>query len=100
MSLLGKLSWLSYVTRPDLKFDVYTFSRKNKSPTVQDLMDLNGVVSKLKQVKCVRFPRLMLKNLRIVVFADASFGNLDDKVQSSRGYVIFLSSEDRVCCLT
>ena len=100
LSLLGKLSWLSYVTRPDLKFDVYTFSRKNKSPTVQDLMDLNGVVSKLKQVKCVRFPRLMLKNLRIVVFADASFGNLDDKVQSSRGYVIFLSSEDRVCCLT
>ena len=100
LSLLGKLSWLSYVTRPDLKFDVYTFSRKNKSPTVQDLLDLNGVVSKLKQVKYVRFPRLQLKNLRIVVFADASFGNLDDKVCSSRGYVIFLSSEDRVCCLT
>ena len=26
LSLLGKLSWLSYMTRSDLKFDVYTFA--------------------------------------------------------------------------
>ena len=101
LSLLGKLSWLSYITRPDLKFDVYTFARKNKSPTVQDLLDLNGAVSKVYQRKKVRFPRLDMKNkVKIVVFADASFGNLDEKVNSSRGYVIFLSAGENACCLT
>ena len=101
LSLLGKLSWLSYMTRPDLKFDVYTFARKNKTPCVQDLLDLNGVVSKVYQKKRVRFPRLDLKKkVKMVVFADASFGNLDNKINSSRGYVIFLSTGTEAGCLT
>ena len=41
-SLLGKISWLSYVSRPDLKWDVYNYSRKNKNPTVKDL-DQGGI---------------------------------------------------------
>ncbi|KAL5272394.1 hypothetical protein ACHWQZ_G000556 [Mnemiopsis leidyi] len=101
LSLLGKLSWLSYMTRPDLKFDVYTFARKNKTPCVQDLLDLNGVVTKVYQKKRVRFPRLDLKQkVKMVVFADASFGNLDNKINSSRGYVIFLSTGTEAGCLT
>ena len=68
---------------------------------MQDLLDLNGVVSKVYQRKKVRFPRLDMKNkVKIVVFADASFGNLDEKVNSSRGYVIFLSAGENACCLT
>ncbi|KAL5256913.1 hypothetical protein ACHWQZ_G011996, partial [Mnemiopsis leidyi] len=57
-------------------------------------LDLNaGVVTKVYQKKRVRFSRLDLKQkVKMVVFADASFGNLDNKINSSRGYVIFLST--------
>ena len=41
LSLLGKISWLAQITRPDLKYDVYQYARHNKNPTVQNLMDLN-----------------------------------------------------------
>ena len=101
LSLLGKLSWLSYITRPDLKFDVYEYSKFNKSPTIQNLADLNGIVSKLNKKKCLRFPKLNLKEpLTLVVYSDASFANLDNKVNSGRGYVIFLVSEENACVLT
>lgn len=100
LSLLGKLSWLSHITRPDLKYDVYHFSRKNKSAVVQDLMDLNGVVSKLNEKKRIRFPKMDLQGgVKLVVHTDASFGNLDNKVNSCRGYVVFLSSGDKASIL-
>ena len=101
LSLLGKLSWLAQITRPDLKWDVYYQSRQNKSPTVQHLLDLNKVVSKLNTKKRVRYPKLDLKEggLKIVVYSDASLGNLDGKINSSRGYVVFLCSGQRACCL-
>ena len=101
LSLLGKLSWLSYITRPDLKFDVYVFSKCNKAPTIQNLHDLNGIVAKLNIKKGIRFLRLNLKEpLSIIVYTDASFGNLDNRINSGRGYVIFLISEDNACVLT
>ena len=75
LSLLGKLSWLSYISRPDLKWDVYNMSRLNKSPTVKDLLDLNKVVTKLNVKKRIRLPKLDLKSgLQIIVHSDASFG--------------------------
>ena len=99
-SLQGKLSWLSNITRPDLKFDVYTASRKNQNPTVGDLKSLNKVVSKLNTQKSIKFPCLNLgAGTKLVVHSDASFGNLDDKVNSGRGYVIFLCQDNKACVL-
>ena len=101
LSLLGKLAWLSYISRPDLKWDVYNSSRHNKNPTIGDLQELNKVVSKLNVRKRIRLTKLDLKKaLKIVVYSDASFGNLDNKVNSSRGYIIFLCCEEQACCLT
>lgn len=100
LSLLGKLSWLSNVTRPDLKWDVYFYSRKNGTPTISDMIGLNGIVSKLNEKKHIRFPKLQLKDgLKIIVHSDASFSNLDQKVNSGRGYIIFLCSEDQAAVL-
>ena len=69
---------------------------------MKDLLELNKVVSKLNVAKRIRFPKLDLKQgqLKIVVYSDASFGNLDNKVNSSRGYIIFLYSDKKACCLT
>ena len=101
LSLLGKISWLAQITRPDLKYDVYQYAKHNKSATVQNLLDLNGVVSKVfKQHRSMRF--LMLdkkKPWKIVVYADASFANID-KVDSARGYIVLLCDGDNACILT
>ena len=100
LSLLGKISWLSYISRPDLKWDVYNQSKKNKSPTVSDMLELNKVVSKLNVKKRIRYPRLDVKDgVKMLMFGDGSFGNLNNKVDSSRGYIIFLCSGSNSCCL-
>ena len=41
-----------------------------------------------------------MTDLKLVVFSDASFGNIDDKVNSSRGYVVFLHSGTKASVLT
>ena len=102
LSLLGKISWLAQITRPELKFDVYLASKCNKSPTVQNLLDLNSVVTKAKKLhRRMLFTRLDgSKNWKLAVFADASFANLDGKVNSARGYLVLLCDGDHGCVLT
>ena len=102
LSLLGKISWLAQITRPDLKFDVYQYAKHNKSTTVQNLLDLNGVVSKANnQQKSMYFNKLdKSKPWKIAVYADASFANLDNKVNSARGYIVLLGDGQRACILT
>ena len=92
-SLLGKLNWIACQTRPDIKFDVLERSLFSKHPTVQDLLNLNKIVKKLHEVECKIFlPRLdESKELKLVVYSDASHANLADGVSSGRGHVIFLS---------
>lgn len=100
-SLLGKLQWIAGISRPDIKFDVFCSSRVGKDATVRNLIDLNKIVTKLRTEKFIMFPKLDLKeNLSILVYSDASFKNLDNKVNSGRGYVIFLITGEVVCCLT
>ena len=102
LSLLGKISWLAQMTRPDLKYDVYHYSRHNKNTTVQNQLDLNGIVSKVyNQHQSMRFPKLNIKKpWKLVVYADASFGNLDNKVNSARGYIVLLCDGEHACILT
>ena len=83
-----------------MKFDVHIAAKKNKSPNVQDVLELNKMVSKVRLQKRIRFPKLDLTdNLKIAVYSDASFANLDDKVNSARGYVMFLHAGNKACVL-
>lgn len=102
LSLLGKISWLAQITRPDLKFDVYQYARHNKNTTIQNLLDLNGVVSKVyNQQRSMCFKKLdKNKPWKLAVYADASFANLDNKVNSARGYIVLLCDGERACILT
>ena len=96
-SLLGKLNWLSCNSRPDLKFDVFWFSLFGKNPTVQQLVKLNSVASRVgKGPICIVFPKLNSKQLRLVMYSDASLGNLEDKVKSCKAYILFLADDE--CC--
>ena len=100
-SLLGKLQWIAGVSRPDIKFDVYLCSRVGKTPKIRNLLELNKIVSRVSsEEKYIVYPKLDLKSkLRLLVYCDASFKNLDSKVNSGRGYVIFLNSGPQVCVL-
>ena len=100
-SLLGKLNWLSCNTRPDLKFDVFYFSQYNKHPLIKHLNELNSVAKRVHKSQVnILFPRLDIKKLRMLVYSDASLGNLDDKLKSCKAYIVFLADDTRACPLT
>ena len=46
--------------RPDLKWDVYFYARKNSNLTISDMLGLNGIVAKLNEKKHIRFHKLSL----------------------------------------
>ena len=101
-SLLGQLSWVANQTRPDLKFSVLEASLFSKHPTVEDLLNLNKAVKKLQDYECKLFlPKLdREKELKIIVFSDASHANLADKCSSGRGHVTFLSDSVNSCVIS
>ena len=89
-SLLGTLQWIAGISRPDIKFDVFTSSRVGEDATVRNLIDLNKIVTKLRTEKFILFPKLNLKeHVTILVYSDASFKNLDNKVNSANCLLIF-----------
>ena len=98
--LLGRINWLSHQSRPDLAFDAFSASLASQSPTVQDVKLLNKVVSKVDNgLNNIFYPRLDETSLRIVVFGDASYANLKDKVSSGEGYLVFLADKRGNSCL-
>ena len=96
-SLVGKLNWLSCNTRPDIKFDVFLLSSA-KSPTVETLKSIKKVLRKMKKgPQYIKFPKLDVSKLEILVYTDAAFGNIDERVKSSKAFVIFISDGENVC---
>lgn len=71
-----------------------------KDPTVDNVIKGNKVLKKLKMDECsVRFPCLGdPTKLKLVIFSDASHGNLPDGYSSAGGFIIFLVGEDCKCC--
>ena len=95
--LLGKLLWLSSQTRPDLSYDTLEHSTFGKAPRIKDLLSLNKVVKRVVDGPHVlRFHGMNLEkdNLQIVTFSDASLGNLPNKEDSGRGFLVFLTNGD------
>ena len=68
------------MTRPDLSYDMNVLSSKVSKATQKTLKELNRILAKTKESRSkIRFVRLGdIKNLRIKVFADASFCNQDN----------------------
>lgn len=101
--VLGKLQWITSQTRPDLRFRVLECSIKAAKPLVQDLINLNKVVNKLqKRTVVIMFPSFSndVSKLMIYAYADASLNNLPDSVSSTRGFAIFLVSEQNAAIIS
>jgi len=97
--LLGKLQWITSQSRPDLRFRTLECSIKAAKPLVRDLQNINSVVKKLKQrTVTIMYPSFSkdTSKLMIYAYADASLNNLPGKTASTRGYAIFIVSDQNV----
>ena len=91
-SILGSLSWIQGVTRPDIGYAVNLLSRFQARPTEQTLQLLNRL---LTYAKC-NSAFLPLNTMSVsevtsvVIHADASHGATLDEHRATNGYVVFL----------
>ena len=93
-SKVGQILWTSRQCRPDVMFDACQLASNMKDGKVEHLLDVNKVIRKLKSENVVlKFQYLGPGPLKLLVFTDASFGNLNDG-GTQGGYIIFLANED------
>jgi hypothetical protein len=92
-----KLMWLVH-SRPDVAYSSATAAQVTgeqwDSSRGNSIKRLNATVKRLhnSREESMFFPRLDLNTLRILVYADASFGNNED-LSSQMGYVVFLTDD-------
>lgn len=94
-SIIGKLNWVTTQTRPDLSFEVSRLASKVNKAKVHNIVEINKVVKKAKSEEVVlRFPKLKnIKECKIIVYSDASFGNAE--AGGSQGaHLIFLADSE------
>ena len=89
--IVGQLNWASNISRPDMAYTACELSTQQAKPKVEDLLRANKAMKELKQQNVViRYSPLKLDKLKLVVFSDASYGNLRNG-GSQGGFIIFLS---------
>ena len=97
--MVGAINWTVRATRPDLAFEMMEASTKMQGGTVADLKAARKTLVKLKDVAKVRVANLKnFEETEIWAFTDASFGNLNDGVDSAKGYIIFLVNPNTGDC--
>ena len=96
---VGQLNWAAQHTRPDLVFEVLELSMKLTKPCVQDYARAIKALRKLQSCDVgVFIPNLGdFGNWKLIVFTDAAFANLFDKVSSASGYIVFLVDSNLNC---
>lgn len=95
-SKIGQLLWISGQTRPDIAFDVSCLASAINGASAQNLLEANRIVTKVKSTDLtLNFFRLK-EPLSIVMYSDASFGNLPDG-GSQGGQIILLVGVDGRC---
>ena len=89
-SVIGQLSWIGNQTRPDISANVCQLSSNLKSATKSDVTFANKTIRKTRVDKLsLKFPKLNLQNLQLVVHSDASHNNLRNG-GSQGGFMVFL----------
>lgn len=76
---LGQILWTSRQSHPDLMFDACQLAANVKNGKVEHLMEANMVIRRIKSEKvALKFYYLVSVPLKLLVYTDASFGNLND----------------------
>ena len=78
-SVAGQLLWAATQSRPDIAYGTFIASNSYASGTIKDIKLVNKTISFMKKNPLsIWFPSLDLQHTAMVVFSDASFGNLAD----------------------
>ena len=95
--ICGKLNWIASQSRPDLSFDACDLSCRIKNAKMEDLLRAVKVIRKAKSSRVsIKFPNLDLSTIKIIIYSDASYGNLSDG-SSQGGHIIFLCDSEGKC---
>jgi len=91
---VGGVLWVAGATRPDCAWTACEISTQFKCATLGALRDSNKLISKLKlsEVK-ILYPRFS-SFPEFLIWADASLGNLPNKLDTGGGYIVFLVDND------
>jgi hypothetical protein len=100
-SLVGSLNWIAQGSRPDLSYTLIDLSTKFKKSTVADLIQVKQVIHKVKlETSYIRYPCLGdMRGWKLLVYTDASHGNLCEGTGSCMGYTVFVVNDCGVGCL-
>ena len=81
---IGKLTWLSEMSRPDLSFDTLDLAGYNNNATIQQLKRINKVVEKAKNEEgSVLFRRIGdFRDLKVLAISDGGLNRREDRTQS------------------
>ena len=98
--LVGQLNWAVQGSRPDMAFEMINMSTKLKQGTVENLVRVIKKISRMKDFySYMTFPRLnKAAELKIVVFTDASLGNINEGTGSTGAYIVWLMDNTGQCC--
>ena len=100
--MVGGTNWVTRATRPDLCFDMVSLSTKFKGGKISDLKESRKVLTNI----VVNDASIMLSDVgdlskaEIWVYTDASFGNLNEGVDSTGAYIILLVNPENGKCAT
>ena len=95
---LGKLNWLSNMSRPDISFQVSSISANIKKAKISDIKEVNKVIKHVKSTaSSVLFPSLDKDSVEIVTYTDASFNNHEDG-GSQGAHIVFLKDKNNQSC--
>ena len=95
-SKIGQLLWVNNQTRPDISFELCHLSTNFRNATVNDIIQTNKVIKKLKQSPGHLTYVPIENDPKIIVYTDASFGNLVDS-GSQGAFLIFLVDGKQNC---
>ena len=97
-SKIDQLLWINNQTRPDTGFEVCQIASNLKNATIKDLIIVNKIIKRLRETQYYLKYRPIRENHKIVLFTDASFGNLPNG--GSQGpHLIYLVGDDNTCNL-
>ena len=89
--VVGQISWAANISRPDMSYSSCELSTAQSKPTVADLLKANKCLKEIKADDVsVKYAPLKIEDAKLVVFSDASYGNLRDG-GSQGGSIVFLT---------
>ena len=93
--LAGQLLWVTTQTRPEMMYDACKVSNVGKHPKVNNLVEANLALQKLKSKKGhINFLNLGNPNqLKVICYSDATYASLPDG-SSQGGFIVFVQGSN------